>query len=188
MQPDSILSANRPLGLLAKVKKVLRRLRIWLLLTFKYKFKSVGCDFYMGYGTTIRRNVVSVGDHCYIGNKCHIASHVDMGNYVMVASHVSMIGGDHRFDVIGTPSIHAGRNINKPIVIEDDAWIGHGAIIMHGIRIGEGAIVAAGALVTKDVLPYSIVGSKPAEIIGQRFEGENLKKHKQILTQLRNKG
>ncbi len=41
-------------------------------------------------------------------------------------------------------------------------------IILPGVKIGNGAVVAAGAVVTKDVLPLSIVGGVPAKEISQR--------------------
>ncbi len=55
------------------------------------------------------------------------------------------------------------------VVIENDVWIGHGAIIMGGVTIGSGAIVAAGAVVTHDVAPYEVVGGVPARHIKYRF-------------------
>ena len=52
-----------------------------------------------------------------------------------------------------------------PIVIDDGAHIGIGAIIMPGVTIGEGAIIGAGSVVTKDVPPYSIAVGTPAKVI-----------------------
>jgi acetyltransferase-like isoleucine patch superfamily enzyme len=56
----------------------------------------------------------------------------------------------------------------RPIIIEDDVWIGACAIILKGVTIGEGAIVAAGSVVTKNVEPYSLVGGNPAKLIKYR--------------------
>jgi len=53
------------------------------------------------------------------------------------------------------------------IVIEDDAFIGPGAIITHNVRIGKGAVVAAGSVVSNDVPPYTFVGGVPARPIGK---------------------
>jgi acetyltransferase-like isoleucine patch superfamily enzyme len=53
----------------------------------------------------------------------------------------------------------------KPIVIEDQVWIGCGAIILQGVRIGKGAVVAAGAVVCSDVAPMTVVGGVPAKLI-----------------------
>jgi hypothetical protein len=60
----------------------------------------------------------------------------------------------------------------RRLVIGNDVWIGDRAYIMTGVSIGHGSIIAANAVVTKDVLPYSIVGGVPAKVIGQRFSDE----------------
>ena len=51
------------------------------------------------------------------------------------------------------------------IIIEKDAWIGTGAVVLPGVRIGEGAVVGANSVVRKDVPPYTVVGGVPAEEI-----------------------
>ena len=58
------------------------------------------------------------------------------------------------------------------IVIGNDVWIGNDVKIMDGVTIGDGAIIASGTVVTKDVMPYSIVGGIPAKIIRYRFDKE----------------
>lgn len=52
-----------------------------------------------------------------------------------------------------------------PIVIENDAWIGTGVVILPNTRIGEGAIVGANSVVIQDVKPYTLVVGCPARII-----------------------
>ncbi|MBX9792186.1 MAG: hypothetical protein K2Y37_24960 [Pirellulales bacterium] len=82
--------------------------------------------------------------------------------------------------------IRTGRDEMKPVVVEDDVWIGRGAIVMHGLTIGEGAIVAAGALVTRNVEPYTIVGGSPAQVLRQRFQNEReVAEHRARLAELR---
>lgn len=53
----------------------------------------------------------------------------------------------------------------EPIIIDDDAWIGAGAIIMAGVRVHKCSIVGAGAVVTKDVPPNTVVAGVPARPI-----------------------
>ena len=60
--------------------------------------------------------------------------------------------------------------IAKQVEIGHDVWIGHGAIILPGVRIGHGAVVAAGAVVTKDVAPHAIVAGVAAKFLKWRFE------------------
>jgi len=55
------------------------------------------------------------------------------------------------------------------IIVGNDVWIGHNAIIVGNVTIGNGAIIAAGSVVTKDVADYSVVAGVPAKEIKKRF-------------------
>ncbi|GEO09905.1 acyltransferase [Segetibacter aerophilus] len=54
---------------------------------------------------------------------------------------------------------------SSPIIIKSNAWIGMDALILKGVTIGEGAVVAARSVVTKDVLPFTVVAGNPAKVI-----------------------
>jgi acetyltransferase-like isoleucine patch superfamily enzyme len=54
---------------------------------------------------------------------------------------------------------------DRPVSIEDDAWIGAAAIVLRGVTIGRGAVIAAGSVVTSDVPPMTIVAGNPARRI-----------------------
>jgi acetyltransferase-like isoleucine patch superfamily enzyme len=67
---------------------------------------------------------------------------------------------------------------DRDVIIEDDVWVGSGAIILKGVRVGRGSIVAAGAVVNKGVPPYTIVGGVPAKVLSIRFGNiEKIMKH-----------
>ena len=66
------------------------------------------------------------------------------------------------------------------IEIGNDVWVGASAIIMRGVKIGNGAIVAAGAVVTRDVLPYEIVGGIPAKHIKFKFPKKMMSKLEEL--------
>ena len=59
---------------------------------------------------------------------------------------------------------------DRPVIIEDDVWIGFNATILKGVRIGRGAIVGANTVITKDVPPYTIMVGNPARAVGSAFE------------------
>lgn len=104
-----------------------------------------------------------------------------IGNYVSIAPNVLfLLGVNHQIDTVTTFPFYS-KLIERsskdaltkgPVVIEDEVWIGTGAMIFSGVRVGKGAIIAAGALVTKDVPPYAIVGGNPAKLIRYRFDRE----------------
>lgn len=60
------------------------------------------------------------------------------------------------------------------IIVGNDVWIGYEAVILAGVTIGDGAIIGTRAVVTKDVLPYTIVGGVPAKPIRKRFDDETI--------------
>ena len=60
-------------------------------------------------------------------------------------------------------------NVSNSVKIGNDVWIGANVCILPGVNIGDGAVLAAGAIVTKDVLPYVVVGGVPAKIIKYKF-------------------
>ena len=55
----------------------------------------------------------------------------------------------------------------RPVVIEDDVWIGPNATILKGVRIGAGAFVEPGTLVTRDVPPGARVMGNPVQVVGR---------------------
>ena len=73
------------------------------------------------------------------------------------------------------------KGLNSIVIIEDDVWVGYGAIILSGVKIGKGIIIAAGSVVTKDIEPYSIVGGNPANFIKYRFTKDEIKQHESLI-------
>ena len=63
---------------------------------------------------------------------------------------------------------HQGWSVEKPVIIEDDVWIGSRVTILPGVTIGEGSVIGASAVVAKSVPPYSVVVGNPAKIVKTR--------------------
>lgn len=118
---------------------------------------------------------ISIGDWCYIGENCRIWSGVsiEIGNRVLISHDVNIF--DNLTHPIDAQTRHRQfrdiyltghpRDIDlgdRPVVIEDDAWISAGACIMRGVTVGKGAIVGARSVVTQDVPPGAIVVGNPA--------------------------
>lgn len=107
-----------------------------------------------------------------------------IGNFVSIAPNVTfLLGVNHQVNTPTTFPFYS-KLINRspidaiskgPITIEDEVWIGTGALIFSGVTIGKGAIIGAGSIVTKHVPPYAIVGGNPAKLIRFRFQEEIIK-------------
>ena len=109
---------------------------------------------------------MTFGDNSFIGHYSIIGVNesIAIGNNVMISQCVSIRDTDHAFENLDESMIEQGIK-TSPIIIEDNVWISHGAVIKRGVTIGTGAIVAANAVVTKDVPKNAIVGGVPAKII-----------------------
>lgn len=121
---------------------------------------------------------IFIGEWCYIGEGSRIWS----GSSIIIHDRVLIAHGVNVFDNLIHPLDAAERHKqfkqiatvghprhidlgDRPVVIEEDAWIGAGAIVLRGVTIGKGAIVGAGSVVTKDVPAGCIVAGNPAKIV-----------------------
>lgn len=164
--------------------KLLKKIRNLYLRRIKWRKYSIGANFHAGRDVFMwAKHNISIGDNFYIGKYSIIECDTQIGNNVILANHVSLIGRyDHHYQQIGVPTRLSSqirdkdynwKGLDEKIVIEDDVWIGLGAIILSGVKIGQGSIVAAGSIVTKEVDAYSIYAGNPAKKIRNRFDTDD---------------
>lgn len=120
---------------------------------------SIAPPFYCAYGIN-----TYLGDHVFINYMCTIldCNEVRIGNHVMIGPSVQLYTAAH--DLRAEPRIR-GIEIAKPILIEDNVWIGGGAIVLPGVTVGVNAVIGAGAVVTRDVPANTVVAGNPARVI-----------------------
>jgi acetyltransferase-like isoleucine patch superfamily enzyme len=109
------------------------------------------------------------GPYAFIGKRCAVSSLVTIGRYSMLAPNVSIIGDDHNWNEPGVPIQFSGRPSQERTVIEDDVWIGQGAMVRRGVTVGRGSIVGAGAIVATSIPEYEIWAGVPARRVRARF-------------------
>jgi len=142
--------------------------------------KNVHCQLDV-YFWSPHRHII-LGNNVGIGSRCLFLSDIEIGDKVLIATNVAFINSDdHNYDIVGKTIWDSGRGDKYKITIEDDVWIGHGAIIIAPVRIGRGAIVAAGSVVNSDVPRYSIVAGVPAKVVKMRFTTEQIQNHENLL-------
>ncbi len=111
--------------------------------------------------------MVSIGEGTWINNNfCAIAEHtfIRIGCRVLIGPNVEIYDSDfHGITVENRTKSEVAWA--RPVIIEDDVFIGANARILKGVTVGKGAVIANGAIVTKHVPPGVVVGGNPAKII-----------------------
>jgi phosphonate metabolism protein (transferase hexapeptide repeat family) len=126
----------------------------------------------------------TLGDYSYVERHSEII-YATIGKFCAIASDVRINALNHPMDRISQHKMtyrpneyflfakvdKAFREARKNAIVEigHDVWIGHGAIILPGIKIGHGAVIAAGAVVTKHVESFAIMAGVAAKRIKWRF-------------------
>lgn len=106
---------------------------------------------------------VVIGDHTRIGLHSTVIGPVSIGSHVNLAQGVTVSALNHNFSETGKRIDEQGIT-TRPIVIEDDVWIGTNATVLAGVRIGSHSVIAAGAVVTRDIPPHSLAAGVPAQV------------------------
>jgi maltose O-acetyltransferase len=115
--------------------------------------------FYCSYGQNIH-----IGDHVYLNVLCTIldCNEVHIGHHVMIGPAVQIYTAAH---LLQAEARIQGWEVAKPIVIEDNVWLGGSAILLPGVRVGRNAVVGAGAVVSRNVPANTVVAGNPARVI-----------------------
>lgn len=145
----------------------------------------------LGRGSVIQRKVkirqpgsVTIGDNCSIGSMSTLSSehydsyliigddviinprvHLDfsgcleIGHRAVISENVTIFTHSHGYDP-------RSKSVKRPLVIENDVWIGANVIITEGVhRIASGTIVASGAIVTRELTDRGVYAGVPARIM-----------------------
>lgn len=123
---------------------------------------------------------VVIGDFCYFTNAILLCElELRIGRYVVVGWNSTITDTDFHplapaeriADALACSPLGQGRPrppvLKRPVIIEDDVWIGPSATILKGVHIGTGAWIEAGSVVTRDVQARTRVLGNPAQVIGE---------------------
>jgi acetyltransferase-like isoleucine patch superfamily enzyme len=142
------------------------------VLVFHPETIEIGDDVYIGHNSILKgyfNNFFSIGDGTWIGQQCffHSAGGIRIGRNIGIGPSVKVLTSFHGEEGIEKPILHSQISF-APVIIDDDADIGIGAILMPGTHIGKGAQIGAGAVVTRDIPDYAVATGIPAKVIRYR--------------------
>lgn len=155
-----------------------RSLIMWKPTTiFNEQHISIGDDTLIGPGVALSAGmvpgqecltkiVVSIGDRCLIGRGSGIVGHfsIKIGNDVWTGHHVYITDQNHGYEDVTRP-ISLQSQPERPVVIGDGSWLGHGAVVLPGVTIGKHVVIGANSVVTKDIPDFSVAVGSPARVI-----------------------
>ncbi|WP_432490939.1 acyltransferase [Kineococcus gypseus] len=117
---------------------------------------------------------IVVGDRSDIGMDALVIGPVRIGRDVMMGPRCVLLASAHETRRLDVPMNQQGFREDRPIVIEDDVWIGAATVILPGRRVGTGSIVGAGSVVVSDVPPWTVVAGNPARVVKKRRPGDQV--------------
>jgi len=149
------------------------------------RLKAVGTNFsFDPWSSILTPQLIEIGDNVFIGEMAHISAEVRIGNNVMFGPRPMLLGGDHYFGVKGksVAFLHPkDRENSAPIIVEDEAWMGAGVILLKGVVIGMGAVVGAGSVLARSIPPYCVAVGQPCRPRKLIFEDAVLAEHIEAL-------
>lgn len=108
--------------------------------------------------------LLEIGDRVFINHGCSIgaAESIVIGSRCNIGTHVQLMDNDwHRLE----PERRHERPPSRPIVLEENVWLGSRTIVLGGVSIGEGSVVGAGSVVVHDIPARSLAVGSPAKVV-----------------------
>lgn len=158
----------------------------------RYSSKNVRLSSFVELADVEFSSYVNVAHHAQISN-CVIGKRSSIGRYTKIRDAVigsyCSISWDVSIGAVSHPMEHPSSHAfwyrkqfgivsedtmmdSRTVTIGNDVWIGCNSVIMPGVTIGDGAVIGASSVVTKDVLPYSVVAGAPAKEVRMRFPAD----------------
>ena len=123
--------------------------------TYSYiEARNTNAKVFIGDGTWINNNFTAIAEH----------SSITIGKRVLIGANVEILDSDfHGLNIKDRGLSKA--DWAKPVVIEDDVFLGSNVRVLKGVTIGRGSVIANSSVVVKDIPPGVIAGGNPARVI-----------------------
>lgn len=138
--------------------------------TFGSVLKNLGTNVVLQHGIRlVCPESISIGSNCNFARNVFITGGggVTIGDWVGIGPDAKIWSINHRFSNPDQPWLLQGHEL-KPVVIEDDVWLGANVFVAPGVTIGRGAIISACSVVNKNVPPFALFSGNPGRVVGWR--------------------
>lgn len=124
-----------------------------------------------GFAWSDGQGSITLGDRTYVGPYSVLfgAGGITTGRDVLISPHVVITSHQHSLGPGARPICELPTRF-EAVTIEDDVWIGSGAVVLPGVTIGAGSVVGAGAVVATSIPSRCVALGVPARVVGTREE------------------
>jgi acetyltransferase-like isoleucine patch superfamily enzyme len=170
-------------------------------------FRSIGIDVIIDEDVVFKQTNVIIGNHCAIDKGLYCTTNISLGDYTHISPYVTIIGGkdssftakgynnimagariicgSDRFDDSGLfgamiPKELKGKQIIKPVIMEEFSNIGTNSIVMPGSILRRGVLLSSGSLLIGDTEEWGVYKGNPAIIIKKIDPTKILKNAKKL--------
>jgi maltose O-acetyltransferase len=132
-------------------------------------FKKMGKNVNIGrFCSFFNTKEIEFDDNSGVGNNSNISGPIKIGKNTIIAYSFLAITQNHKFNDLAVPIGNQGYKDPKPIIIEENCWIGARVIVLPGVKIARGTVVGAGSVVRDNTQSDSIVFGNPAKFVRKR--------------------
>lgn len=116
---------------------------------------------------------ISIGDRSFVNFDAIFldVNDITIGADCQIATRVQLLTAGHPIDI---EPRRDKWEFGKPIVIEDNVWLGGGVIVCPGVTVGADTVVAAGAVVARDLPAGVVAGGVPARVIREIGDADRI--------------
>jgi len=111
--------------------------------------------------------IIKIGNNTRINGAClHAYNRIEVGSNCLIAANVQIFdanGHDICFENVSNRINTSDKG--RPIIIEDNVWVGLNSIVLPGVTIGQGSVIAANTVVSKNVPPMVVFAGNPGKVV-----------------------
>lgn len=129
----------------------------------------IGPKCLLRFGSSVGGSNIRLEENVRLGKGSHIFGNVRIGKNVMIAPNVCIAGGSHGTRLNNIAMVFQEPPVVKPIIIEDDVWIGANSVILSGSHLKKGTVIGAGSVVKTITDENYIYAGNPCKPISKRI-------------------
>ncbi|GAB1409566.1 hypothetical protein MASR1M90_07200 [Desulfovibrionales bacterium] len=110
---------------------------------------------------------IFIHDNAIIMNNVQISSaiRIEIGKYVGISRNCLIVDHHHDYTHVNKPIMRSPLTEPRPVIIEDESFVGINCVIAPGVTIGRHSFIAANSIVTTTIPPYSFAAGAPAKVL-----------------------